>query len=328
MSDMSKIKVGANTYDIKDEKSRGVPLTWAQYQALSYEEQHNGTAYYITDMDAIYPVDHELNANSRNAVANDIVTPHILAMENVLGAKNLLPFNLYAMKKANVLGTWNGNVYSYNGVNYTVNDDSVTANGTPSADSYFVFYPRYIAEYKTFAISGCPEGGSTSTYYIEAYARDSSFSPLYVVQDTGKGNAIGNAYAIDNMLCVIKQGYTASNITFYPMIRPAGTDPTYVPYAMTNAELTERISSVSPDYVGIYVALTFNRASYGVFIPLDKENKRDFSISTIDITGLGSYSQNPHIVQYGQRANGIFVTADDLPQNPDYIGCWCSIGVS
>ena len=43
------------------------------------------------------------------------------------------------------------------------------------------------------------------------------------------------------------------NVTFYPMIRPASIqDDTYVPYGMSNAELTEKVApiSVKTEYLG------------------------------------------------------------------------------
>lgn len=236
MSDMSKFKVGANTYDIKDEKSRGVPLTWAQYQALSYEEQHNGTAYYITDMDAVYPVDHELNANSRNAVANDIVTPHILAMENVLGAKNALPYPYKATTK-----TVNNVAFVDNGDGtITVN----TVNGPCSAWTFFELQtPLSGLSYGDYKINGVPSGGGSSTYSIFAVTEGGATIWNY---EGDADTTIDNSNKSINLYIGVPQGSVISTpITFKPMIRPAGTDPTYVPYAMTNAELTPSTSSSS-----------------------------------------------------------------------------------
>lgn len=247
MSDMSKFKVGANTYDIKDEKSRGVPLTWAQYQALSYEEQHNGTAYYITDMDAIYPVDHELNANSRNAVANDIVTPHILAMENVLGAKNVLTVSLEELKALNTAGTWSGNTYTYGDVAYTLNDDkSISVVGQSSGLSALYIRRRLSTEtYKDMLLNGC-EGGGSSSYCLRAQFYDpqdaQAWNDEYVYDENDV--VIDDTYPNFSVTVIVYSGTTV-NTTIKPMIRPAGTDPTYVKHAMTNAELTERIVVVS-----------------------------------------------------------------------------------
>ena len=255
MPEMNNFKSGNNIYEVADKKSRGVPLTWAQYQALSYEEQHNGTAYYITDMDAVYPVDHELNANSRNAVANDIVTQHILAMENALGAKNILPVSLNELKAINTSGSWDDNVYTNVGMTLTVNKDcSITLNGTPTEDLLFFFeYASDIYANKnlSYIMTGCPSNGSTETYWIESYIRNNAGQSVRTIRDTGDGvvfniSDIPNAEFVDVVMIIVKANVTVNNIVFKPMIRPVGTDPTYVQYAKTNKELTDDLASL-PD---------------------------------------------------------------------------------
>ena len=229
MSDMSKFKVGANTYDIKDEKSRGVSLTWAQYQALSYEEQHNGTAYYITDMDAVYPVDHELNANSRNAVANDIVTPHILAMENVLGAKNqfALAYNLgtTGVSTANdelkntLTDTLSAFVPHFRGIKNDDTQDFLFGDVISSAGKY-EYTVTITSNYKSLFFKH--NGASQDLgIYIPAVTTGRWILSFNVV---GYNPSVVGGLEITEI-----------------MIRPVGTDPTYVPYSMTNEQLTERV---------------------------------------------------------------------------------------
>lgn len=237
MSDMSKFKVGANAYDIKDKKARGVPLTLAQYQALSYEEQHNGTAYYITDMDAVYPVDHELNANSRNAVANDIVTPHILAMENVLGAKNLFDANLAITK-------------TDNGISYTLNaDKTITVEVLDNTQSYSTYSlsNKIIDLGINLEFTCVPNGinvGYESDNRVKALV---NFNSGYSI-DNGDGVSVPSNKSVVGVTIYIggDKFNVGDTFTLKPMIRPAGTDPTYVPYAMTNSELTEKVTDIIP----------------------------------------------------------------------------------
>ena len=65
---------------------------------------------------------------------NDIV--------NVLGAKNLLPFDLATIKSLNGVGTWSGNTYTRNGVTFTPTFDNdgnllcVNVNADDSASRY------------------------------------------------------------------------------------------------------------------------------------------------------------------------------------------------
>lgn len=52
MADISKVLVDGTEYNVKDTVARsgaGVELTRAQYDALSDEEKHNGTTYFIID---------------------------------------------------------------------------------------------------------------------------------------------------------------------------------------------------------------------------------------------------------------------------------------
>lgn len=244
MPEMNNFKFGNDTYEVADAKSRGVSLTWAQYQALSYEQQHNGTAYYITDMDAIYPVDHELNANSRNAVANDVVTPHILAQENVLGAKNLLPYPYSETTK-----TSNGVIFTDNG------DGSVTIDSSDKDETLinpymnifggFAYSPNrlvsdlfktpgtYIISMKNTRLQGF------LTFTIENYMDVEIHEEDLTVTIT---DSMMNSRVAVLLWCSEKRN---TPITIKPMIRPAGTDPTYVPYSMTNRELTEKAISKS-----------------------------------------------------------------------------------
>jgi len=256
------MKVGNDVYEVADSKSRGVELTWAQYQALSYEEQHNGTAYYITDMDAVYPVDHELNANSRNAVANDIVTTHILAMENVLGAKNLLPLKLADIKNESInTGTWSGNSYTNHGVTFTfaVNSNDyvidIATSGTSTKAFNFTFaqHAEGFSKYSGMVLNGCPKVNNVSMYMLlnvspyTEYAVDAGEGATITTIPDGSGVWFG--------ININGTGVDMSNLHFKPMIRPAGTDPTYVPYSMTNEQLTERVedltSRVDRGYVDI-----------------------------------------------------------------------------
>lgn len=236
MPEMNNFKSGNNIYEVADSKARGVPLTWAQYQALSYEEQHNGTAYYITDMDAIYPVDHELNANSRNAVANDIVTPHILAMENVLGAHNLLPYPYVDTTR-----TIGGNVSVTDNADGTlVFDGSNTSgdwaffqlfNGTlkdvfPKAGKYTITTNLKSSEYPTlrlrFVINNVEVISMYDTNNTDITITDEMLrQPMYI------------DFAVTN-------GGTTSSYLAKPMICPYGTDPTYVKHTMTNEQLMNK----------------------------------------------------------------------------------------
>lgn len=149
------------------------------------------------------------------------------------GVKNLLEYNGY--------GTG-----AENGVTYVINSDgTVTVNGTPQGSS-----PSYIelklngnaANISRFCdgnhiLSGCPTGGSDSTYRM--YAAKSTYSRF----DYGNGVLLTDTTLTDVRLVIyIYNGYTANNLVFKPMIRPVEIkDDTFQPYAPTNRELYEMI---------------------------------------------------------------------------------------
>lgn len=151
------------------------------------------------------------------------------------GVKNL--FNL-----TKVSGT-------YSTVVFTVNSDkTVTVNGTASpANSVFNLDDWTCTKAGTYVISGAPSGGSwtpsPNTYRIRV-----------AVNGTWKGDDVGNGFALTlalgdvvNLQINTSTSYTANNLVFKPMITLKSlydADPTYQPYAMSNAELTAAIQAL------------------------------------------------------------------------------------
>lgn len=170
-------------------------------------------------------------------------TAAIEVIENVTGAKNLLPFDLASIKaNSDNIGSWSNNVYSLNGANCTVNDDgtiTVDTNGTgTSGDVVFYVSPPFSLS-GDYILSGCISGGGSSTYRLSLMKSDYT----EVAADTGAGAEVTlNANETYYLRLIIIGGTTITNAIFKPMIRPAGTDATYVPYAMTNRELTESVT--------------------------------------------------------------------------------------
>ena len=113
------------------------------------------------------------------------------------GAKNLIPFDLEAMKTGNSSAgyTWNGNVCTISdgsslNIVITVGTDGViTATGSKPATSSglnFRIVPAaeaYDLPLGDYVLSGCPAGGSSATYQLRALINSSSV----FAQDTGSG---------------------------------------------------------------------------------------------------------------------------------------------
>ena len=152
------------------------------------------------------------------------------------GAHNLLPMSLAWIKANNTAGTWIGNKYTRNNIEFTLTADGDTVTkvnvktvGTVSVDTSIKL------GYKDFGSTNMNTAGPES-------------ANGYVI--SGGGN-VG-----PNKLCNITYGsqntyvYVSASASFpsgidvYPMIRLASdTDTTYQPYAMTNRELTQTLSN-------------------------------------------------------------------------------------
>lgn len=126
-----------------------------------------------------------------------------------------------------------------NGITFTVNSDgTVSAIGTANADAA-LHYPVSIPKGK-YKLSGCPSGGSYSTYRIQFQSSSRYYS------DEGNGREIDDN--ITHVYMSVYNGQTV-NIVFKPMITVADMPNSdyehYVPYAMTNRELTPKVGTVT-----------------------------------------------------------------------------------
>lgn len=160
------------------------------------------------------------------------------------GAKNRLTVNdLDMLKTQNTGGTWAGNVYDYRGVTYTVNSDfTILANGTATGgNANLILSPvgGFTIGSGQWVLSGCPSGGSASTYNISI---------------AGTASDIGNTATFTSCTSVLVRiyiidGTAVNNFVFSPMVcSKAAWDIShiYVPYSPTNAELYAIIKSYHP----------------------------------------------------------------------------------
>lgn len=159
----------------------------------------------------------------------------------VLGAKNFLPNN--AVSKTN------------NGVTWTVDQNGViTANGTAEgSNSTNVLTTQFLLKAGSYILSG-----AKSQYeFIQIYMANSPYTEI--ARDTGNGALVNVATDIlVNAIVAVSVGTTVNNSVYKPMLRLASDpDDTYVPYAMTNKELTEKVR-------GIINAVT-NAADFAAF---------------------------------------------------------------
>lgn len=196
--------------------------------------------------------------NTNVKVADD-VERQIANEANVraeLGAYNLFKVNPITMMNTSQTGwgaTISGNVITYanyGGFTITINDDdSITANGTPTANITLVFLK---------AQSGDALKLSKNKYVLKGSNNANATIKINGVKD---GVAYSNSASVNDLLIDVSDSFdlgsngviyvefkannTFSNFVIYPTICLAtDLNKTYQPYAMTNRELTEDISNL------------------------------------------------------------------------------------
>lgn len=130
------------------------------------------------------------------------------------------------------------------GISWTVNSDgTVTANGTASGNSWFYLTanPANIQYGVETVLSGCPEGGSATTWEIQCVKQGESTR-----SDYGSGTTQPSDYNYKYIALCVRNGQTVTNLKFSPMVSAASVhavSDAYVPYSPTNAELYQMLAS-------------------------------------------------------------------------------------
>lgn len=160
-------------------------------------------------------------------------------------SENLLPYPYYNQSEID------------NGITFTVNNDgSISVSGTATAAAYFTYlsYTQNIplvAPNDTITLSGCPTGGSRSTYYQFLRFENESGSNLYgTVYDVGDGvqaTPTGDYYGITVGIAVLAG--TTIDETFEPMINFGETAIEYTPYVAPGIEFSELLLGVEKDII-------------------------------------------------------------------------------
>lgn len=206
----------------------------------------------INDTDYIPMSD--ANGNRKKTLWSNIVNklksifnPPVADIVNVYGAKNLIPYP-YDQPNFSV----------QNGITFNVDSDGViSVTGTKNNNNLSQYYIVLseagkhgsnglgIERGKSYTLSGCPSGGSNSTYQIRIiFNYDAEGYIKQTVVDTGNGKTFTVNVDVANIRIMIDyfgdSGTTYGNLTFKPMLRLASIeDNTYVPYAKTNKQLTD-----------------------------------------------------------------------------------------
>ena len=168
-------------------------------------------------------------------VVQNLIKPYIDSVKqalsttnNVLGAKNLLPNNAVSQ--------------TVSGATYTVNSDgTITVSGTASGTNSYINLVENLSLPNGEYVLSCE--GADGHVYAYALIGDTRYNTL-----EGSVNFTINNQVITRVRVVAVNGYPTSPMTLKVMIRPASIqDATYVPYAMTNRELTKKVTPISSD---------------------------------------------------------------------------------
>ena len=148
--------------------------------------------------------------------------------------KNKLNISVENAQVRSTDGTWSGDVYTYRGVTFTFAKDnggnviSITANGAPTGGNAILKIDVSL-DGVNYIINGC-SGGSTTTYEMQLCKNDGS--AVFSIFSGEQTITSERTTDIKQIQIIIRRGYTASNLTFYPMIRLASeTDATFEPYS-------------------------------------------------------------------------------------------------
>lgn len=154
-------------------------------------------------------------------------------------------------------------VYTNNGVTFTVNNDgAITANGTATGGNA-LYYLSSLYTVKTpekSYFSGCPSGGGSTTFSIQAYTREQKY-----FSDIGSG-FLAPANSELNIVLIVANGATANNLVFRPILN-AGTEAK--PYSkwfagLKNAFFKEIVSTGKNliDLSGVSLEKTVNGVTF------------------------------------------------------------------
>lgn len=130
-----------------------------------------------------------------------------------------------------------------NGITFTVNTDgTITVNGTATDRAIYYIAGLYsVSPPKDCIMTGCPSGGGSNTYALEAYNEDQ-----YYHSDKGSGTLIPANFAC-RIIIVIRQGTTVNNLVFKPMLNYGSSALPYEPYSQSVLSLPEAVELTEYD---------------------------------------------------------------------------------
>lgn len=134
-----------------------------------------------------------------------------------------------------------------NGITFTTNEDgSVTVDGTATADASINFLNKegsqiFSFEAGTYKLTGCPKGGSKTTYRLGMNIADTTFDIGEGVTSTINTDVTGKV-----LWLIISAGVTVNNLTFYPMLIKGTENKPFEQYgASPSIDYPSKVKSVN-----------------------------------------------------------------------------------
>ena len=188
-----------------------------------------------------------------------------------------------------------------NGITFTTNEDgSVTANGTATADASINFLNKegshsFSFEAGTYKLTGCPKGGSKTTYRLGMNIANTTFDIGEGVTSTINADVTGKAIWL-----AISAGVTVNNLTFYPMLIKGTENKPFEQYgASPSVDYPSEIQTVGSIKNILDMSNAKGGTSGGITCTMNKEGSYTYkgtaSSKTINIWLLGSYSNKTSI---------------------------------
>lgn len=174
----------------------------------------------------------EFQVNTGSSIAPIVPFENICPISGWNGVKvtrtgeNLIDSRLSVVQAVNTNGTWNNNVYTLNGLTFTVADDGhITINGTSTANTYFTVYRN--SEGITLPAGSYVLHKSGSADIIVAAPKNGAYWTSATTNDSvvSLAESARVSYYVQ-----IRNGKTFSNYNLYPMFEAGSTATPYEPY--------------------------------------------------------------------------------------------------
>ena len=214
-----------------------------------------------------------------NAVEEPIIDMKISgnSVQKTYTGKNLIPRNLFTST-------------TKNGITLEPRSDgTIRVYGTATADT--VFNPRiYGLQPNTYCLSGCPVGGSNTTYRLLAYFT----APTYNLVEHGEGKSYKLTTESDAIIEIKVYSGITLDVVYKPMLEIGSVKTEYEPYfggtASPNPEYPQEIESVGEKTINLFDIKT---AVFGVDTGKLVEMGEDYFIIEPNTTASNAEAGSP-----------------------------------